>query len=148
MLLRLIMNRIMDQSISMFILDRKFIKFILVGGMNTLIGYLVFALFLFLNFHYALASFLALIFGIIFNFKTYGRLVFENQDNSLFFRYIISWSIIYLFAISCLTGFKWFGINLYIANALLILPISILAYFFNLKFVFHRSKPWTPILKK
>ena len=138
----------MAQTLSLFILDKKFIKFILVGGMNTLIGYLVFSLFLFLNFHYTIASFLALIFGILFNFKTYGRLVFKNQDNSLIFKYIISWTILYFFAISFLTGFEWFGINLYLANALLIPPLAVLAFFLNLKFVFHKSNPCVPILKK
>lgn len=132
----------------MFIFDIKFIKFILVGGMNTLIGYLVFSLFLFLNFHYTLASFLALIFGIIFNFKTHGRLVFGSRDNTLIFRYITMWGIMYLVAISCLAGFERFGINLYFANALLIMPLSILAFFLNIKFVFIESKPWTPMLKK
>ena len=132
----------------MFIFDRKFVKFILVGGMNTLVGYLVFSLFLYLNFHYTVASFLALVFGIIFNFKTHGRLVFGSRDNTLIFRYIIMWGILYLVAISCLAGFEWIGVNLYLANALLIMPLSVLAFFLNLKFVFIESKPWTSIVKK
>ncbi len=126
----------MTKILSIFNLDRQFIKFLIVGGMNTLVGYLVFSLFLFLNFHYTLASFLALIFGFLFNFKTYGHLVFGNRDNSLMFRYIITWTMLYLITITCLAGFKWFGINLYLANALLIPPLAVLAFFLNLKFIF------------
>lgn len=132
----------------MSIFNIQFVKFILVGGINTLIGYLVFSLFLFLNFHYSLASFLALLFGILFNFKTYGRLVFGNRDNKRIFRYIISWGGIYLVTITCLAGFKWFGINLYLANALLIVPLAVFAFFVNLKFVFSETRPWALILKK
>jgi putative flippase GtrA len=132
----------------MSIFNTQFLKFLLVGGMNTLVGYMVFSLFLFLNFHFTLASFFALIFGILFNFKTHGRLVFGSRDNTLVFRYIISWGIIYLIAVFCLAGFKWFGVNLYLANALLIPPLTILAYFINLKFVFQEARPWMPMLKK
>lgn len=132
----------------MFILDRQFLKFLLVGGMNTLVGYLVFSLFLFLNFHYTLASFFALIFGILFNFKTHGLLVFGSRDNTLIFRYVISWGFIYMIAITCLAGFEWCGINLYIANALLMPPLAVLAFFINLKFVFQENRTWAPILKK
>ena len=132
---------VMVNNLSKFNIDPQFTKFLLVGGMNTLVGYLVFSLFLFLNFHYALASFLALIFGFLFNFKTYGSIVFGNRDNSLIFRYITTWTILYLFTISCLAGFKWFGINLYIAYALLIPPMAVIAYFINLKFVFHKIRP-------
>jgi len=133
----------------MLIFDIKFLKFLLVGGMNTLIGYLVFSLFLFLNFHFTLASLLALIFGILFNFKTLGRLVFGSRDNSLIFRYVIGWGVIYLIAITCLAGFESCGINLYLANALLMPPLVVLAFFINLKFVFQENRPWVlPILKK
>ena len=132
----------------MITFDKKFLTFIIVGGLNTLVGYLVYSFFLYLNFHYTMASFLALIFGILFNFKTHGRLVFGSRDNTLIFRYIISWGIIYLIVVSCLAGFDRFGVNLYLANALLIPPLTVLAYFLNLKFVFAENRSWMPILKK
>jgi putative flippase GtrA len=126
----------------------QFIKFILVGGLNTLIGYLVFSFFLFLNFHYALASFFALMIGILFNFKTHGRLVFGSRNNSLIFRYVVGWVVVYVAAVACLAGFEWFGVNLYLANALLIPPLTVVAFFINLKFVFQEARPWPMILKK
>lgn len=132
----------------MLTFDIKFIKFIMVGGMNTLVGYLVFSLFLFLNFHYTLASFLALVFGIIFNFKTNGRLVFENRNNALIIKYTVSWGVIYLFAVSCLAVFERLGFNMYLAYALLIPPMAVIAYFINLKFVFQETRTCTPVMKK
>ena len=59
----------------------KFIKFLFVGGVNTVFGYSIFALFLFLGMHYAVATLFATILGILFNFKTTGVIVFNNKDN-------------------------------------------------------------------
>lgn len=64
-------------------IDYQFVKFLFVGGINTAVGYGLFAFFLFLKFHYALAVLFATIVGICFNFKTTGSIVFKNSDNKL-----------------------------------------------------------------
>ena len=68
--------------------DILFIKFLAVGVLNTLFGYGIFALLLFIGLHYAVASILATICGVLFNFKTTGTLVFNNNDNRLIFKFI------------------------------------------------------------
>jgi len=46
-------------------LNIKFIRFFIIGLINTLFGYLMFALFIFLNFHYSIAVLLATILGVL-----------------------------------------------------------------------------------
>lgn len=50
-------------------LNRQFLRFLLVGSLNTLVGYMAFVLFLYLNCHYAVASFLVIVCGILFDFN-------------------------------------------------------------------------------
>ena len=69
-------------------IDWLFVKFVLVGILNTAFGYLVFALLLFLGLHYTLAVILSTIAGVLFNFKTTGTLVFKNHNNKLIFKFV------------------------------------------------------------
>ena len=117
-------------------LNRQFLRFLLVGGLNTLFGYMAFVLFLYLNCHYAVASFLAIVCGILFNFKTYGHLVFNSRDNSLIFRFVGFYAILYVIATVSLFLFNMIDFNLYYANAILLIPLSALSFFLNRRFVF------------
>ena len=54
----------------------KFVRFLLVGVLNTLFGYFSFATLIIIGLDYKLAALLATIIGVLFNFQTTGRLVF------------------------------------------------------------------------
>jgi len=117
--------------------NSKFIKFILVGILNTAFGYSLFALFIFLNIHYSLAVFLSTVLGVLFNFKTIGKLVFDSHDNSLIFRFIAVYVLLYLINISCLWFFKISGFeNMYINGFVLLVPLALISFVLNKKFVF------------
>ncbi|MCT7554551.1 GtrA family protein [Aliarcobacter butzleri] len=121
--------------------NNKFIKFILVGILNTAFGYSLFALFIFLNMHYSLAVFLSTALGILFNFKTIGKLVFDSHDNSLIFRFIFVYVLLYLINISCLWFFKISGWeNMYINGFILLIPLALISFVLNKKFVFKGKK--------
>ena len=121
--------------------NNKFIKFILVGILNTAFGYSLFALFIFLNMHYSLAVFLSTVLGILFNFKTIGKLVFDSHDNSLIFRFIFVYVLLYLINISCLWFFKISGWeNMYINGFILLIPLALISFVLNKKFVFKGKK--------
>lgn len=117
-------------------LNWQFLSFLLVGGLNTLFGYMAFVLFLYLNCHYAVASFMAIVCGILFNFKTYGRIVFKSHDNSLIFRFAGFYAILYVVATGSLFLFNLMGMNLYYANAIIVVPLAGLSFFLNRRFVF------------
>lgn len=117
-------------------IDSKFIRFLLVGGLNTAFGYFIYSLFLFFGFHYALASLFGTVFGILFNFKTTGVLVFQNKKNSLIFSFFAVYVFLYGLNVIGLKIFDYFNINLYIAGFVLLLPMALLSFFLMKRFVF------------
>jgi len=122
------------------ILKHKLVRFFLVSGINTAFGYGLFAFFLFLSLNYSIALLISTIIGIIFNFKTIGRIVFKNKNNLLIVKFFGVYLITFLCNLGCLSIFKYFNVNLYIGGALLVIPIGLFAYSLNSKFVFKDLK--------
>lgn len=117
-----------------------FFRFVLVGILNTSFSYGIYAVLLFVGFGYALANFVALVMGILFSFKTQGRLVFGNPDNRLFGRFVLSWALIYLCTITLIGWIIALGLDAYSAGALA-LPFSVvLSYLIQKHFVFRQSE--------
>jgi putative flippase GtrA len=120
----------------MGLLKNKFIRFLIVGGINTLFGYSVFSLFIFFKVHYTIASLFATIIGVLFNFKSTGKLVFNNTNNRLLIKFILVYTFVYLINISLLRMLNNFDINLFLSGAIILLPISVVSFVLNKKFVF------------
>ena len=114
-------------------------KFIFVGILNTIFGYSLFALFIYLGLYYPLAVLLSTILGVLFNFKTIGRLVFDSNDNGLIFRFILVYAITYLLNIFFLWLLKKLGSeNMYIDGFALLIPLAAVSFLLNKFFVFRR----------
>ncbi len=120
-------------------LDIRFIKFLIVGGINTIFGYSVFALLIYLGLHFSLAALLGTIIGVAFNFNTYGRLVFESHDNSKILKFVGVYTIVYFLNVIGLWAFNQVGINYYLGGAILILPVGIVGFILNKSFVFNTN---------
>ena len=86
--------------------NKQFHKFIGVGILNTIIGYTLFAFFIFLGLHYILASLLGTILGVIFNFHSIGKLVFGTHDYRLIVRFFGVYGITYVLSIIFLYFFR------------------------------------------
>jgi len=114
----------------------RFIRFLFVGGVNTLFSYSVFSALILLKIHYAIASLLATILGVLFNFFTTGRIVFNNNDPKLILKFFGVYGITYLIGLFFLNIFNSYQVNMLIAGALLVFPIAILSYFLNKALVF------------
>lgn len=56
------------------------VRFVLVGGLNTLFGYGLFAAFYLASHHRQISLVAATVVGMVFNFFTTGRLVFANRS--------------------------------------------------------------------
>jgi putative flippase GtrA len=117
----------------------QIIRFLFVGGINTVFGYGVFALFILLHLHYVVAALLANICGVLFNFKTTGTLVFKNKGNRLIFRFFGVYIITYFINVGLLKVFDYYGIKSLIAGAIIVLPLSLLSFTLMKKFVFNNS---------
>ncbi len=120
-------------------LDARFIRFLMVGGLNTLFGYSLFAALLSIGMHYALATALATIGGVLFNYKTTGALVFAHRGNERLWRFVAVYGLLYVIN----TAFLWWanrvGMDLYWAGFILIPPMAVLGFVLNRCFVFNLS---------
>lgn len=120
-------------------LSREFIRFLFVGVINTIFGYSLFSLMIYLQMHYSLASLISTIAGIVFNFKTTGNFVFNNKNNRLFIKFVLVYAVIYLLNIFLLSLLKKCGLNDYLSGAILLFPLALVAFILN-KFIVYRVK--------
>jgi putative flippase GtrA len=124
----------------MFNHQHVFIKFILVGTVNTLFSYAVFSLLIFCGLHYTLALLIATVLGVLFNFKTFGKLVFRNTNNKLFFKFILIYAALYLFNVVALKILLSYAINVYVAGMITTIIAALLSYILNKEFVFKEAR--------
>lgn len=112
------------------------VRFLIVGTINTSFSYLIYASLLYVGLGYQLANFWAMVMGILFSFKTQGYFVFNNSNNRLLGRFLISWTLIYLCTIILIGWIMALGFDAYSAGALA-LPFSVaLSYLVQKYFVF------------
>ncbi|MBO4504344.1 MAG: GtrA family protein [Bacteroidales bacterium] len=124
------------------LLTPEFIRFIFVAALNTAFGWTVFAVLRYLlgftplKEPFVLAAFLGTIISVLFNFKTYGKIVFKVGDNRLIFKFVIVCAITYFVNIFGIGIMEYFGVNNYWAGAIMTIPVGLLNYIFNKIFTF------------
>ncbi|MEH2139686.1 hypothetical protein, partial [Nostoc sp.] len=77
---------------------------------------------------------------VFFNFKTTGGIVFKNQNNTLIFRFIGVYVIIYFLQMLLLKLLVNYNTNLFLAEVLIILPLALASYTLNNILVFQKYK--------
>lgn len=130
------MINIIKNNCKQYNIDWKFIKFLFVGGINTLFGYSIYSFFLFIGFNYSIALFLGTILAILFNFKTTGLIVFKSHNNKLIYRFFGVYIITYLLNALFLKVFDLLKYNMYLAGLILLLPMAIISFILMKTFVF------------
>lgn len=143
-------------------IKNKFLRFLLVGGLNTAFGYFLFLFLIWMGLHYSLALLLSQIIGVLFNYKTTGYLVFQNKSNKLLIKFFLVYAFVYLINVIELYFLKQSPLyeiilsNNYlsfihnmpidtsklgdaIGQAIVILPNAILTFFLNKIFVFKEN---------
>lgn len=121
------------------LLARQFILFLIIGGLNTLFGYACFAIFVYFGLHYAWSLLLATVLGIIFNFQTTGRIVFNNVRAILIFKFIAVYAFLYVLNLGMIKSLYAFSANYYLAGLIALFPVTIIAFLLNKFFVFRQS---------
>ena len=119
-------------------IDKKFQKFLIVGFINTIFSYSLYAFFLSLGIHYGVAVLLSTILGVLFNFKSIGIFVFNNDSNRLIFKFIVPYVVIYFLNIGSLRVFDFFDFNMYFAGFIVTIYLSLASFYLNKKFVFNQ----------
>lgn len=116
--------------------DNAFVRFLAVGMLNTAFGYSVFAASFWLGFGNTLSALLATIFGVLFNFKTTGVIVFKSRENTLIFSFFGVYALTYIFNLAGLYLLNRAGLDSYAAAAVLALPAALMSFTLNKKLVF------------
>ena len=120
-------------------LSTQFISFLFVGVLNTLVGYGLYAFFVWVGFNYVWAPFFSTVLGILFNFKTIGVIVFQSHNNRLIGKFFGVYGIVYVCNVAGLKIFALCGVeNMYISGAVLVLPLALLSFILNKKWVFKK----------
>lgn len=117
--------------------QRQFLRFLVVGLINTAFGYGVFALLIWLGLFYPLAIGFATLAGIAFNFQTIGRVVFNGAPWSLLCRFVAVYCIVYCVNVGGVAILLSTGLSIYLASAAILPALAVLAFVLNRKFVFH-----------
>jgi len=117
-------------------LKQQVIRFIAVGIVNTLFGYGIYALLIYLGLNYMVAVLFATVAGVLFNFKTIGRYVFKSNDSSLLLKFIIVYTVIYGINVGLIRFFSLWNIDYYTAGFLAIVPCAAISFILNKLFVF------------
>lgn len=113
-------------------------RFIVIGVLNTLFGYSMYAFFVFSGFNYVISVFFATTLGVLFNFKTISKFVFRVNNNLLIYKFILVYVIVFIFNVLFIYLSKRLGLSDYTAGLIAIAPVAAMSFFLN-KFYVYRS---------
>ncbi len=114
----------------------RLFKFLLVGVLNTVVGYGIYVLGLWVGLHYASAITVATVLGTLFNFRSIGGLVFSDKDHSKLPRFVMVYVVVYLLNVIGVGVFVRLGIAEWLSGLILLIPLALLSYTLNSRFVF------------
>ncbi len=122
-------------------IPEQLLRFLIIGGVNTVFAYCVYALCIFVGLHYTLAALTSTVLGTCFSFKTLGTLVFDNPDNWLIFKFIGVYTGCYFLNIGLLRLlFQFVCKNLYIDGLISAFLVALVSFSLN-KWVVFKKKP-------
>lgn len=115
----------------------RLFRFFVIGAVNTLFSYLIYAGAILIGMHYTLAMLISTVLGIIFNFFTTGKVVFRSLEGRRFFLFVLVYAVTYVVNILLLRLLvDGIHINKLIAGALVTLPVALLSYYLNARWTF------------
>ena len=114
----------------------RFARFIAVGGLNTAFGFIAYAALLALGLHYAVAVALATVLGVLFNFRSYGALVFGHPGPGRLPRFVLVYALLYGLNVAGIGLLGTVGLSALPAGLAMLLPVAAVGYLLNSRFVF------------
>ena len=117
-------------------IDKQVFKFIVVGSVNTVVYYGLFSMFIYFNINYKISVLFATLIGVMFSFKSFGKFVFNNEDNSLIFRFVSVYIVLYLCNIFIIYISNIVVSNYYVAGFIATIVCAVLSFILNKKYVF------------
>ena len=115
---------------------RRFLTFLVVGGLNALVGYGIFAALILLGLPTPAAVVLGTILGVLFNFLSTGRLVFRNSAPGLLPRFLAVYAVQMGLNVAALELLERAGVHPLVGGALLLPPLAVFTYVAMRRFVY------------
>lgn len=115
----------------------KIVRFLFVGGLNTLVGFLVFSLAIYLsngNIGLSLAANIGV--GVFFNYLSYGLGVFRSFAKRQFAKFVLAYAFLYLLNYAALQLMQGYHMNIYLAQFINVFYLAPLSYLIFNKLVF------------
>jgi len=112
------------------------LRFALVGAVNTVFSYAVYAFFVFVGAGLGWASFISLTLGIAFGFMTHGTIVFRGLGGWAFVKFVAVWAVLYQVFVGVVLLAERVGINNYAGGAIAVPVVACLSYFLQSRYVF------------
>lgn len=130
----------MAQSFIALFRETRVVRFLLMGGFNTLFGFLSYSLAIWFWSEIWLALLISNITGIIFNFLTIGGVVFRDLGFVRLPRFVLVYLGIYLFNWRCIVLLiDLIGTSKIFAQACLVVPMALISYVLLSNYVFRRD---------
>lgn len=119
------------------VLKKQVLRFILIGIVNTVFYYLLYASLVLLGVKYFFAVTLATIIGILFSYKAFSKVVFnaENNDKSLI-KFVLVYMVNIALNIFIIKLYLFFDNNLYIGGFIATIIVAVFSFFLNKFYVF------------
>ncbi len=121
--------------------DRK-IRFLFVGVLNTIFGYLVYALFIHLGMHYLLAQFFGSILAVAHSYLWNKYFTFKSPEKSWaeVMRFIFVYAVSYVLNMALLyIMIDVYKLSAYLAGAIGLFVTTLISYFGHKKISFGRT---------
>lgn len=124
----------------------QFARFLVVGGMNTGLSYIIYVVTLNLfTISHGLALFIGYVGGAVFAFFSFGALVFGGQLTlPRLIRFIVGYIVLYLINWGLLTGLIRLGLGEELAQFLLLPVVAAISFLINRLFVFRQPVAKAP----
>ncbi len=113
-----------------------FLNFLMVGLLNTAVGYGIVLLGLWLGLHYSVAIAAATVLGVLFNFKSTGTIVFQSRNNALLMRFVLVDAVIYCLNVAGVAALVRLGLEEWLACLFLLPPLALISFALNRRYVF------------
>ena len=126
-------------------LNAQFIRFLLVGALNTGFSFGIYALLVWAGLHFSVANLCAFLLGVLFSFRTQGAFVFDNREWRRLGPFFAVWLGIFGINTGLIALFVRLGLSPYAAGAVALIPVTLLSYLAQRFFVFLPKSVQKPV---
>jgi putative flippase GtrA len=117
----------------------RFMRFLMVGGLNTIVGYTLFTIFIFAGAGTTIAAVGATVLGVLFNFRSIGLMVFGSSGKGVFVRFVTVYVAQLAANLALLRGSAMLRISSIVAEAIILPTLAIATFLVMRRWVFNSA---------